>query len=158
MKHSSGTRTEQRAELNGLGQDPPHGGLANGEMTGTYDSATQALDWEVKYARLSGAMRGMEFSHPIDDVHVAGGNSGTNALTGVEATQITSGRVYIEITTARYPDGEVRGRVVQDASLARPGTIGLRARLSGRGEEIPNAGTGKGEFTGTFDPATRTLD
>jgi hypothetical protein len=77
---------------------------------------------------------------------------------GTELTEQQCAVLSELVSISEYPDGEVRGRIVRDSTLARPGIIGLRARLNGHDEVISNEGTGKGEFIATYDPATRVLE
>lgn len=68
--------------------------------------------------------------------------AGTVGVTPEQRAAIEEGRAYVNIHSAAFPDGEIRGQIV------RPGETVWTARLSGDQENPPTASTatGLGEF------------
>ncbi len=98
---------------------------AAGEATGTLDTETGALDWNIAYDGLSGPAQAMHFHgpaakgenagvvQPIDTISGAKSPSiGMATLTADQVKQVEDGMWYINIHTAENPDGEIRGQVM----------------------------------------------
>ena len=96
------------------------GSLGTGTMTGTYDTVTTQLSWTVTWAGLSGPATFAHFHGPalvnqnagvqvgISNVSPAIGNS---ALAPAQAADLQNGLWYLNIHTAAFPGGEIRGQV-----------------------------------------------
>jgi hypothetical protein len=158
MRHTSGTRTEMRGELSGANEASPNGSPANGRFEATYDTSSHALDWQVKVARLSGPATATQFLVPVPSVPTINGNHGTTTLSQVQATELVSGRAHVNILTALYPNGEVRGRVHRTTNQPAADRTELMAYLTGTGELIHNDSGGDAKYTATYSPASRQLD
>ena len=93
----------------------------------TYDPATKVLTWNVSFSGLTGPATMAHFHGPAP----AGKNAGIEVwistkgkmeapsplvgqatLTDAEAADLMAGNLYINIHTAKYPNGEIRGQVV----------------------------------------------
>ncbi len=111
------------AELNGPNEIPPANTPATGSAWMRFDPATNTLTWTVEYAGLTGQASAAHFHGP----GIRGMNSpvvlplgtalgspiqGTAVLTPAQAAQFNGGRWYLNIHSARFPGGEIRGQAV----------------------------------------------
>ncbi|QQS14456.1 MAG: CHRD domain-containing protein [Rhodospirillales bacterium] len=119
-------RTEFRARLGGASEVPANRSQGKGEMEATYDPASKELAWRLHYADLSGPATGAHFHGPA----AAGANAGVVVpitgsvvgtwhrgearLTDAQAADLMAGRWYVNVHTARFPGGEIRGQVLPD--------------------------------------------
>lgn len=102
------------------GPGAPPTGL--GEMVAHYDPATQMLTWHLTYAGLSGpvmaahihgpATPGMDappviFFHPPYDSPM----DGQAKMTLDQVSQMLGGLYYVNLHTAAFPAGEIRGQL-----------------------------------------------
>ena len=97
---------------------------AMGDASGTLDTATGAMTWEVTWTGLSGDAGAMHFHGPaamgknadvlVDMGKISGVKSpskGTATITPEQVKQVTDGMWYVNIHTAANPGGEIRGQV-----------------------------------------------
>jgi hypothetical protein len=109
-------------QLSGAQEVPPvtTGGSGTGETT--FDKSTNVLTWTVTYSGLSGPVTAGHFHGPAMPGANAGvvvpftGNlsspiQGKATLTAAQAADLTAGRWYINLHTAKHPGGEIRGQV-----------------------------------------------
>ena len=121
-------RTEMlsyKAELKGSSEVPPNASKGTGSVALTYDPAEKKLSWTGSYSGLSGPVSVAHFHGPAAAgknagiaVGVASGNlpasfEGSATLTDVQAADLAAGRWYLNLHTAAYPAGEIRGQVVK---------------------------------------------
>lgn len=113
------------ASLTGAQGVPPVDtpGLGSGVMT--YEPATRTLRWSVTYDRLSSPATAAHFHGPADRasnagvaVPIAGPGmtgpiSGNAVLTDAQAAELLAGLWYVNVHTATYPGGEIRGQVLR---------------------------------------------
>lgn len=98
---------------------------AMGEASGTLDTATGAMTWEVTWMGLSGDATMMHFHGPAPMGKNAGvlvnigtmsglasPSKGTATLTPDQVKQVMDGMWYVNIHTAANPGGEIRGQVM----------------------------------------------
>ena len=110
-----------KATLNGKSEVPPTSSAGTGTAEFDYDPATRTIGWELTFAGLSG---------PPVSAHVQGpavpGKTGTvvfelgpsmlsgkTVLNDVQAADLLAGKFYINIRTARFPGGEIRGQIMK---------------------------------------------
>jgi hypothetical protein len=110
--------------LNGAKETPPTSSSATG--TGTFTLTSSGLQYDITLRGLSGSViTGAHFHH--GDIGVAGPvvepitfNASTLRATGTwtdltaeERSELLDGDVYVNVHTAAYPDGEIRGQVLR---------------------------------------------
>lgn len=108
-----------RAQLAGANQVPAaeSNGTATAEIT--VDTEKKEATWTINYTGLSGEPSAAHFHGPAASgenaapvIDISGKiESGTTALTDVQLADLQAGRLYINIHTAQFPDGEIRGQV-----------------------------------------------
>ncbi|HVI49253.1 MAG TPA: CHRD domain-containing protein [Chitinophaga sp.] len=113
------------ASLSGAQETPPNTVGGTGSLTGTYDPSTYKITYTLTWTGLTGDATGMHFHGPAAvgqsaavQVGITGFPAGTygsvsgNAiLTVSQAADLTAGKWYVNIHTAAYPGGEIRGQV-----------------------------------------------
>jgi hypothetical protein len=108
--------------LNGANEVPPTTSVASGTGTVTIDRVTKQMTWSVDYAGLSGPVQAAHFHGP--------GLPGTNADVLIPMTvsfppmvgavlineameaDLLAGKLYINLHTPAFPNGEIRGQVI----------------------------------------------
>ncbi len=112
---------KMKVTLDGQSQSPPVDTKAKGEADVSVDTDAKTITWTVKSTDLSGAPTAGHFHGPAE----AGANappevdiskmidSGTAPITDEQIAQILAGKVYLNIHTAKYPDGEIRGQLTK---------------------------------------------
>jgi len=108
--------------LNGANEVPPTTSVATGTGTVTLDRVTKQMTWSVDYAGLSGPVQAAHFHGP--------GLPGTNADVLIPMTvsfppmvgavlineameaDLLAGKLYINLHTPAFPNGEIRGQVI----------------------------------------------
>jgi len=107
--------------LEGAAVNPPTPSLATGQFDALYDASMNLLRWKASWSGLSGSITGVQFNSadigqngppamiwpgPFGPVY-----EGRAMLTPQQAQDLLAGRWYINVFTATYPAGEVRGQV-----------------------------------------------
>ncbi|MGA0558692.1 CHRD domain-containing protein [Larkinella sp. VNQ87] len=113
---------EFEATLNGGQEVPSNASSATGTMTGTYNKPTKELSYTVNYTGLTPT---------AGHIHLAPGGPGTNGgviipfpsltspisgratLTQPQENALMEGRLYVNLHTAAYPGGEIRGNIMR---------------------------------------------
>jgi hypothetical protein len=108
--------------MTGAQEVPPVTTSGTGTVDTTFDKATNVLTWTVTYAGLSGPVTAGHFHGPA----APGANAGVvvpftgdltspirgkATLTPAQAADLTSGKWYANLHTAKNPGGELRGQV-----------------------------------------------
>ena len=122
---ASAAPTSFQVKLDGAQQVPPVQTAGSGTADLTYDPATKLLTWNVAFSGLSGPASMAHFHGPAP----AGKNAGVEiwistkgqtamsplvgqaTLTDAEAADLMAGNLYINVHTAKNPNGEIRGQV-----------------------------------------------
>ena len=111
-------------QLTGAQEVPAVATGGSGTVETTFDKSTNVLTWSVAYSGLSG---------PVTAGHVHGpAAAGTNAgvvipftgdlsspikgkatLTAAQVADLTAGRYYVNLHTAKNPGGEIRGQLTK---------------------------------------------
>jgi hypothetical protein len=122
-------RSRFNAALNGENEMPPTFSPARGTMVADYLPSTKILHWQLTMRGLSGPVTwaflcgpdgvGNDNAEmvPINLELEGGTHPGAVTLTEQQAADVIAGRWYVNVKTEKYPDGEIRGRLV-------PTTIG----------------------------------
>ena len=114
-------KTAFTADLKGASQVPPIDSAGTGNADVTYDDATKMLTWTITYSGLSGPVSAAHFHGPAGKGENAGPMitikqldspmKGSATLTEDQVKALTGGQMYVNVHTAKYPDGEIRGQV-----------------------------------------------
>jgi len=114
-----------KVELKGSSEVPPNHSKATGNVSVSFDSAEKKLSWTGSYSGLSGPVTVAHFHGPAAvgknagiTVGIANGSlppsfEGSAILTDAQAADLAAGRWYLNLHTAAYPAGEIRGQVVK---------------------------------------------
>jgi CHRD domain-containing protein len=127
----------------------------------TYDDASHLLSWTVKYRNLTSPTNAAHFHGPalpgqtaspvVPIDHTMNPIVGSATITLGQASELLSGRWYVNIHTNTFPGGEIRGQVLHiDTNEYTVNMDGAQAGTAGS----PNATSGTGSGTVTFNPAT----
>ena len=110
-------KTAFTADLKGAAQVPP----IDSAGTGKADDASKMLTWTITYSGLSGAVTAAHFHGPAKEGENAGPvitikqldspMKGSATLTADQFKALTGGEMYVNVHTAEYPDGEIRGQL-----------------------------------------------
>ena len=109
------------AELNGSSPAPPTDSKARGKGDFTYDDTSKKLTWTITYWGLSDKAKSAHLHGPASE----GANAdtmitvsplqspikGAAILKDNQAEALTAGDMYIDVHSAKYPDGEIRGQL-----------------------------------------------
>jgi hypothetical protein len=114
-------KTAFTADLKGASQVPPIDSAGTGKADVTYDDASKMLTWTITYSGLSGPVTAAHFHGPAGKGENAGPMipikqldspmKGSATLTEDQVKALTGGQMYVNVHTAKYPDGEIRGQV-----------------------------------------------
>lgn len=112
------------AELSGKNEAPANDSKASGMVTADYDTVSNKLTWSVKVSGLSGSPTRVHFHGPakegenanplitLEAADVASEKiDGSAILTTEQVNALKDGKVYLNVHTAKFPDGEVRGQL-----------------------------------------------
>jgi hypothetical protein len=111
-----------RADLKGSTEVPPVQTSATGTADITYDSATKNLSWTIEHTGLSGDVTAAHFhgpaavgvnAPPVVPIDMSALAKGSATLDDAQATDLSEGRLYLNLHTAANPDGEIRGQVMK---------------------------------------------
>jgi hypothetical protein len=106
-------------ELKGAAEVPPTDSAATGTADVSVDTDARQVTWTVKVAGLTGdataahihgPASATEKAPPVIDLS-ASVMEGKAAITDAQITDIKAGKYYLNVHTAKFPDGEVRGQL-----------------------------------------------
>ncbi len=107
--------------LDGTQENPPNSTTGFGSGTITLDTDTGELTWEISYSGLTGAATGAHFHGAADRCtnagivigldHTENPLIGSATVTPSQITEIREGLWYVNIHTAMFGPGEIRGQV-----------------------------------------------
>lgn len=117
-------KTDFRAALNGSNEVPPTPSRGSGYFEAVYRPSTKVLEYRLNLVGLSGpitmgylhgpagpgenAERVAPINIPFYDYTISDGVT----LTEEQAAEVLAGRWYVNVMTAQYPEGEIRGQIV----------------------------------------------
>lgn len=121
------------ANLSGSQEVPPTSSSGSGTAQGQVDTDTNQLSWTVQYSGLTGPATEAHFHGPaqpgqnaavqVNIGAISGLSSpmtGSTTITAQQESQLLSGLWYINVHTAQYPNGEIRGQVVPGSATGVP--------------------------------------
>lgn len=116
--------------LNATQEVPPTASPATGQGIVAYDRDAGELSWNIAYAGLSGPLQQAHFHGPAAPGAAAGPLvtipvtasplTGKAQLSAAQAALFVDGRIYVNLHTAQYPGGEIRGQVTPASTAALP--------------------------------------
>jgi hypothetical protein len=114
------------ASLNGVQATPPNVEIGTGLCNATYDSITNKLIYTITWKELTGTPTAINFEKPVagipdfTNIPVTGfpaentGSVGGNIIIAQEdEANLLHNSFYLNINTAAYNDGEIRGQLMQ---------------------------------------------
>ncbi|MDR2154506.1 MAG: CHRD domain-containing protein [Burkholderiaceae bacterium] len=114
-----------KAVLTGRKAVPPANSLARGELVGVLNRNTGLFRWKLNYSGLSGPIRSANFHAPAANGRTAapvlpvGGSDirspyeGRATLSPDQIKTLLAGRWYVNLSTERFPSGELRGQLIE---------------------------------------------
>lgn len=110
--------------LDGRNQVPPVASMGTGTLDAVLDKSTGLLRWRLAYSNLSGPVTAAHFHGPAligmnappvitIDASPNRASEGRANLTPSQQAELLAGRWYVNLHTARYPDGELRGQLIE---------------------------------------------
>lgn len=121
------------ATLSGTDEVPANDSPGMGTVDGTYDTESNVFAYRIDYSGLSGEATAAHFhgpaapgatappSVPIDGT-LASPIVGTATLSDSQESELLGGMWYFNVHTAQYPDGEIRGQLVQSMTSSMMST------------------------------------
>ena len=123
---------------------PPSGSSGTGSAIIVFDDVTNQLDWNISWSGLTGPAVGMHFHNAPAGINgpvvinigsISGLTSpsiGSTVISASIANELFDHNLYINIHTAAFPGGEIRGQVIPEPSslmvFALAGIPGLALR------------------------------
>jgi len=103
---------------------PPSASTGQGELVAVLNRNTGLLQWKLSFSGLSGPVRAAHFHSPgmagevADPVLTLGRTvvsplEGRAMLTPRQRADLLSGQWYVNLRTAAYPEGELRGQLIE---------------------------------------------
>jgi hypothetical protein len=110
-----------KADLKGTSEVPPTDSPATGTATVDVDTATKEAKWTVQYSGMTGEATAAHIHGPAAVGENAGPavdmsgkiESGSGTLTDAQLADLQAGKMYINIHSAKFPDGEIRGQLTK---------------------------------------------
>jgi len=108
-----------KSELKGTAEVPLNDSAATGTAEVKVDTAAKQIFWTASHSGLSGDPTAAHFHGPAGPGENAGPivditgkiESGSADLTDAQLADLQAGKIYLNIHTAKFPDGEIRGQV-----------------------------------------------
>lgn len=108
--------------MDGASAMPPARSGASGQIDMLYNSTTRELRWKISWQGLSAPITGVQFHGPASTGQTGPATmilpgpfgpsyEGRAMLTSQQAADLTNGLWYINVQTATYPKGEIRGQL-----------------------------------------------
>jgi CHRD domain len=112
---------EYRAELRGVHAIPTNSSSATAIFNGSYNSETQILSYSLTYAGMTPTSWAIHVGaagtagpvvFPLGAI-TASPKTGSVTLSAAQFTNLSTGLLYVNITSLGFPDGEVRGQIIK---------------------------------------------
>jgi CHRD domain/Secretion system C-terminal sorting domain len=161
-----------RGIFSGKNEVPANTSMATGTFEGIFDPWSRQIAFHLDYNGLTANATAAHFHSGaagtnggvVLDLVPQGFQTGARSgefvkvlnLTEVQAVDLMTGNLYVNIHNASFPGGEIRAQIQYGARL-NPSPVPLSARLSGAQEVPANASTARGSFEGIFDPYSRVI-
>lgn len=110
-----------KADLTAKSEVPATDSSGSGTADITVDTDSKKISWKVDVSGLSGDATAAHFHGPAKDGENAGPvvditanwKDGSAELSDEQKKQLEDGLMYLNVHTAKFPDGEIRGQVVK---------------------------------------------
>ena len=110
-----------KTELKGAMEVPPTDSTATGTADISVDTEAKKITWTVTHSGLTGEPTAAHFHGPAAAGENAGPAidisaniaSGSADLTDAQLADLHAGKMYLNIHTEKFPDGEIRGQVIK---------------------------------------------
>jgi CHRD domain len=110
-----------RADMKAATEVPPNDSTAAGTADITLDTTAKTLTWVANTTGLTGNATAAHFHGPAAEGENAGPvidvtaniTSGTSPISDDQITMLQDGKMYLNVHTEQYPDGEIRGQVMK---------------------------------------------
>jgi hypothetical protein len=110
-----------KADLKASEETPPTNSSGAGTADVTLDTDANKVSWKITYDGLTGDATAAHFHGPAKAGEKAGPvvdisaniKEGSADISADQLQMIREGNTYINIHTEKYPDGEIRGQVLQ---------------------------------------------
>ena len=107
-----------KASLNGKSVSPATDSAATGTADIKIDTDAKTITWTIKTTGLTGAAMAAHFHGPADpgtnakpEIDISKSiEQGTAPITAAQIADFNAGKIYVNIHTAKFPDGEIRGQ------------------------------------------------
>lgn len=141
--------------LNGRQESPRNESSATGVFNGWYDKTTKKITYTVNLNGLSSA--GMhihkgamgENGEVVAELNANGGT--TTALTAAQEADLLAGNLYVNVHSAAFAGGEVRGQIVTDNQAVFSNAI------TGDNEVPASGSSASGTFYGVYNKSNKML-
>jgi hypothetical protein len=108
-----------KADLKASSEVPPAQSSGDGNAMVTLDTEKKTVAWKTTFSGLSGDATAAHFHGPAAPGENAGPavdisgkiEEGSASVTDDQIKDLQAGKWYINIHTAKYPDGEIRGQL-----------------------------------------------
>jgi hypothetical protein len=141
--------------LSGSEEVPANSSAATGVFNGLYDKTTKMLTYTVSLDAVTSAGMHLHKGAVGENGEVVAeitGTSGTTAaLTADQEADLLAGNLYLNVHSAEFPGGEIRGQVVTDEKVV------FSNSLSGENEVPASESAATGTFYGVYDQTTKEL-
>jgi uncharacterized membrane protein/subtilisin family serine protease len=118
--------------LDGDQEVPPTGSTATGEGTFTYNFLTKELTWSISHnvaaptaAHIHQGAAGFNGGVVIPLDHTANPMVGSAILTGPQQAMLVNQLFYVNIHTAAFPGGEIRGQILPNGTMGEGIIVGI---------------------------------
>ncbi|MEP7099397.1 MAG: CHRD domain-containing protein [Burkholderiales bacterium] len=111
-----------RATLSSAAEVPSNASSGTGTLEASFDKASSVLKWRVVYSGLTGpatmahfhgpAMPGANAGVVVPFPSAASPAEGSTTLTPAQVADLMAGKWYVNVHTAQFPGGEIRGQVL----------------------------------------------
>ena len=109
------------AHMDGASAVPPDDSKATATADVKVDTAAKTISWTIKVTGLTGAPTMAHFHGPAavgvsapPEIDISKSiESGTAPITDTQLADLQAGKLYLNIHTAKFPGGEIRGQVVK---------------------------------------------
>ncbi len=109
-----------KADLSGKASVPPNDSAGKATAEVTVDTDAKKISWTMKPEGLSADATAAHFHGPASETESAppvidmSANimEGSAAITDAQLADLKAGKYYINVHTAKFPDGEIRGQVM----------------------------------------------
>ncbi len=107
------------AQLKGASEVPPTDSAGTGNAQVTVDTGDKKISWTMTFSGLTGNPTAAHFHGPAGPgenappvIDISGNiRSGSADVTDQQLADLQAGKLYVNIHTAKFPDGEIRGQV-----------------------------------------------